>query len=64
MPSEKFYLSGQGEGDGRSPDITIAWGQTPEPAVLINNNPVDRSALNRMINTLRRARDQVYGADA
>lgn len=64
MPKEKFYFSGQVENDGREQDLTIAWGQTPYPQVLVNGHPVDRSGLNRLIATLRRARDQVYGVDA
>lgn len=26
MPAEKFYLSGQVEGDGLPPDLTVSWG--------------------------------------
>lgn len=62
MPKETFYCTGQGDGSG--PDLTVAWGETPVPQVLINDQPMDRSGLNRLIASLRRARDQVYGADA
>lgn len=64
MPKEKFYWTGQVENDGRGPDLTVAWGETPVPQVLVNDEPMDRSGLNRLIASLRRARDQVYGADA
>lgn len=63
MPSEKFYYSGQVENDGQAPDLTVAWGETPEPGVLINGNRADRSGINRLIKALRKARDQVYGSD-
>lgn len=64
MPKEKFYFSGQVENDGRAPDITVSWGEAPQPQVLINGNAADRSGLNRLIRALRRARDQAYGQDA
>lgn len=40
MPKENHYWSGQVEHDGRAPDLTIRWGQTPTPQALINDNPV------------------------
>jgi hypothetical protein len=61
MPKEKFYGIGAVEGD--EPDITVSWGVTDEPQVLLNGKRYDRSGLNRLIGTLRRARDQVYGSD-
>lgn len=62
MPKEKFYFSDQAEGDGRSPDVTVAWGER-DTCIYINDLRVDRSAVNRLIRVLRKARDQVYGAD-
>lgn len=64
MPAEKFYLCDQVENDGRIPDVTVAWGSTPEPQVLVNGCATDRSALNRLISVLRKARDRVHGPDA
>lgn len=63
MPKEDFYLSDQVQGDGREPDLVIAWGVTDFPQVLINGQRTDRSGLNRMIATLRKARNQVFGPD-
>ncbi len=63
MPAEKFYYNGQVENDGRAPDLTVSWGDSLPPQVLINGNPAERSGLNRLIKALRKARDQVYGAD-
>ena len=63
MPKENFYYTGQVEGDGRDPDLVVSWGVTDVPQVLFNGVPVDRSGINRLIVTLRRARNQVYGAD-
>lgn len=62
MPKEKFYVNGESNPD--KPQIVVAWGETPTPQVLINDATYDRSGLNRLIATLRRARDQVYGSDA
>lgn len=64
MPAEKFYRHTATPND--EPDLVIAWGTGDEagpPQVLVNDVVYDRSALNRMIRALRRARDQVYGAD-
>lgn len=61
MPKETFYGLGGTESD--DPDITVSWGTTAVPQVLINGRQYDRSGLNRLIATLRRGRNQVYGAD-
>ncbi|AZI62773.1 hypothetical protein RQN9TF_18025 [Rhodococcus qingshengii] len=67
MPSEKFYDSAVAvEGDANTPIITVAWalpGKSAHPGPQINGTTFDRSALNRMIRTLRKARDQVFGID-
>ena len=68
MPAEKFYDSTIAvEGDTTEPIVTIAWGygttETPEPGPYINGAPFDRSGINRMIRALKKARDQVFGAD-
>lgn len=60
MPKENHYWSGQTENDGQKPDLTITWGNNE---VTLNEHPVDRSALNRLINNLRRARNKTYGKD-
>jgi len=65
MPSEKFYRPTATPDD--QPDLVIAWGtgnETGPPQVLVNDTTYDRAALNRMIRSLRRARDQAYGPDA
>ena len=65
MPAEKFYCSDQVEGDGKDPDLTVTWGEGPTPGVFINGIPMDdRAGLNRLINSLRRARNRVFGKDA
>lgn len=56
MPKENIYISGQVEGDGRDPDISIAWWQDEQPTVTINGHKVDSSVLDRLIRVLRRAR--------
>ena len=61
MPSEKFYR--QDSNPDSKPDLTVAWGDGLPPQVLINGNVYDRSGLNRLIRSLRRARNQVYGVD-
>ena len=61
MPAEKFYGPDATEAGGCH--IAVRWGETPEPGVFINGEPYDRSALNRLIRALRRARDQVYDTD-
>jgi hypothetical protein len=63
MPRESFWNPAKVEGD--PPDLTVAWGweKPGAPEVMVNDMPMDRSGLNRLIGTLRRARNQVYGAD-
>ncbi|MBM6622657.1 hypothetical protein JTF08_13660 [Micrococcaceae bacterium RIT802] len=77
MPSEKFYNSDRIEGDELPPDLTVTWpgrhrdqgtGQYVDDglpcAVQVNGIEYDRSGLNRLITSLRRARNQVFGIDA
>lgn len=56
MPKETFYYTGQTQGDGQPPDLTITWGQGN---VYINGHPIaqngDTSALARLRKTLTRA---------
>lgn len=64
MPAEKFYRQTATPND--DPDLVVAWGvgdETAPPLVLINGIVYDRSALNRLIRAVRKARDQAYGAD-
>lgn len=62
MPHEKFYAPDTVEGG--EPHLVVAWGVTDTPQVAVNGVPYDRSGLNRLIATLRRARDRVHGPDA
>jgi hypothetical protein len=62
MPKEKFYDSTRIDGDGLPPDIIVAWGNS-QPEVTINGIVYDRSGVNRLISTLRKARNQTYGPD-
>lgn len=64
MPKETFWNSATAvENDGVSePVLTVTWhGDTP--ATYLNGIEFDRSGINRLIRTLRRARDATYGAD-
>lgn len=61
MPKENHYWNP--DALPNDPDLVVAWGETPEPKVLLNGHSVDRSALNRLIANLRKARDQVFGHD-
>lgn len=63
MPKESFYDSKtRVEDDGLPPDLVITWGNE-QPSVEVNGVAYDRSGLNRMIATLRKARNQTYGQD-
>lgn len=62
MPKESFYDSARVEGDGLPPDLAVTWGDT-QPEVKVNDIAYDRSGLNRLIATLRKARNQTYGSD-
>ena len=62
MPKENFYDSNRVHGDGLPPNLVVAWGED-QPEVTINAIHYDRSGLNRLISTLRKARNQTYGAD-
>ncbi|GAA6122589.1 hypothetical protein BPY_06970 [Bifidobacterium psychraerophilum] len=66
MPKEKFYEYEREhpkvEGDGSEPDLTVQWGDEPpyiQGAMALNS----RSAINRLIRSLRRARNQQFGKD-
>lgn len=70
MPKEKFYPIDVSESDGDQFAITWHAGEGYTPVMLemqIDGKKrqvdVDRSAINRAIRTLRRARDATYGAD-
>lgn len=70
MPAEKFYPSTAVEGEPPSELLTIRWGQeNAGVAALLEVDGVgglialDRSGINRLIKTLRRARDATFGAD-
>lgn len=64
MPKETFWNSATAvENDGVSePVLTVTWG-AEQPGVYLNGIEFDRSGSNRLIRTLRRARDATYGAD-
>jgi hypothetical protein len=65
MPKESFWNPTALEGD--DPDLSVSWGETPVPQVVIDMRggelKTDRSGLNRLIGSLRKARNQVYGPD-
>lgn len=63
MPRESFWDPAKKEGD--EPDLTVAWGweDHTKPRILVNAMPMDRSGINRLIGVLRKARNQIYGAD-
>lgn len=67
MPKEKFYLSGQIDGDGNPPDFTVSWGTDhegdsttlitgPDEKPYIIAKPNDTVGLTRLIRALTRAR--------
>lgn len=63
MPKETFWDSSTAvEGDNSEPVILLTWGGD-QPAVLINGVEFDRSGTNRLIRSLKRARDATFGAD-
>ena len=72
MPKESFYSPSIPEDEdvefASASAFSLAWGvpgNTEIPAgVYLASMPLDRSAINRLIRALRRARDAVYGADA
>lgn len=57
MPKEKFYSA-----TGQEPMLAIAW-HGEQPAVEVNGVEFDRSAVNRLIRVLRKARNQTFGED-
>lgn len=77
MPSEKFHNSETAVEGQPNDRIEIGWSREQEydgvyvtsvveledGPPIVNAIPLDRSGLNRMIRTLRKARDQVYGRD-
>lgn len=64
MPKEAFYDSSKAfeVRVDAEPVFLLTWGGE-SPAVLVNGVEFDRSAVNRLIRSLRRARDQTYGSD-
>ncbi len=75
MPKEVFYPTDP-DHDGPNPRVEVAWHKSYAPAVWVTalhtmpdgvvvpiGIDLDRSGLNRLIKTLRKARDQVHGAD-
>lgn len=74
MPAEKFYPPTATEGRP-SDHIEIGWHRDYDgihittviprdgDAPILTALPLDRSAINRLIRTLRRARDATYGRD-
>lgn len=62
MPKETFYPHTATQDDGSQPTLTVTWGNE-QPGVEINGAAFDRSAVNRLINVLRKARDQSHGTD-
>lgn len=61
MPKEQFFAPTQT--DGEEPALIVRWGERHFPDVLVNETPLDRSGLNRLIAVLRRARNQTFGVD-
>ena len=61
MPKENFYPEDSVEGD--EPGFTVTWGEL-QPGVIVSGAEFGRSGLNRLIRTLRTARDKTFGADA
>ena len=76
MPAEKFYPPTAVEGEP-SDRFEIGWNRDYDGVYLTmilddgapgqphraSGIPMDRSAINRLIRTLRRARDQAFGRD-
>jgi len=63
MPKETFWNQTSVEGDGSIPVLTVTW-QGDVPGVYLNGVLMDRSAVNRLVRTLRKARNQTDGKDA
>jgi hypothetical protein len=62
MPKETFWDSSTAvEGDESEPILTLTWGD--QSTVRVNGVDFDRSAINRLVRSLRRARDATYGVD-
>ena len=62
MPKETFWNPISVEGDASSPIVTVEW-HGDVPGVYVNGVRFDRSGVNRLIKTLRKARNQTDGAD-
>lgn len=66
MPKDKFYST-----ESNLDSFEVSWwgGEvTAEPLqqdypLVVSGIPFDRSGVNRLIKTLRKARDQAFGAD-
>lgn len=64
MPKESFFNSGDSPETSAEYErlgLHIKWGDK-EPKVTVGHVTMEWSGLNRMIRTLRKARDQTYGA--
>lgn len=75
MPSEKFYNKHAVEGQHPEEMLEVSWGRNGAewgPTVMatlqvgrhVSAISMDRSAVNRLIKALRKARDQTFGEDA
>lgn len=66
MPKETFYnpncTTPAPHTEVRGDAVAISWG-SDHPGVQMAGFQVDRSAINRMIRVLRKARDQAFGSD-
>lgn len=62
MPKETFWPAASVEGDGSEPTFTVTWG-SEVPGVYLNGIYFERSALNRLVRVIRRARDASFGSD-
>lgn len=62
MPKETFWDPNRATSDGDIADLTVTW-HGDNPGVFINGAELDRSGTNRLIRTLRRARDATFGSD-
>ena len=67
MPKDKFYASPSDRKwlapkEASGDVFAVSWG-SEHPGVTIAGVNMDRSELNRLILLVRKARDQVFGAD-
>ena len=65
MPKETFWDSSTAvEGDESEPILTVGWGSDNPPSLTLNDVEFDRSGINRLIQTLVKARNATFGLDA